>query len=177
MNVQDEPLDLEALQTLAHLTAQTAGELKNIDALTVGSSQNMKGLQYDPHRIIKENFLPRVQRNGAPRVPVNMQPAQPVPQPYPQQAFPVEPPPQPQPAPQPRPQFQLAPQSAQPVLSDAQISLLVEKILRLERMLERAIENQESLQNTLDKSLDKLLKKKLKDVKITFKDDDTHDSE
>lgn len=183
MNVQDEPLDLEALQTLAHLTAQTAGELKNIDALTVGSSQNMKGLQYDPHRIIKENFLPRVQRNGAPRVPVNIQPAQPqpVPQPYPQQAFPVDPPPQKQPAPQPRPPFQAVPQPApqpvQSVLSDAQISLLVEKILRLERMLERAIENQESLQNTLDKSLDKLLKKKLKDVKITFKDDDTHDSE
>ena len=44
-------------------------------------------------------------------------------------------------------------------------------------MLERAIENQESLQNTLDKSLDKLLKKKLKDVKITFKDDDTNDTE
>jgi hypothetical protein len=164
MNVQDEPLDAEALATLAHLTAQNANELTKLDKLAIGGSSNMRGLQYDPKELIKNNFLPRVQRNGATPVPANMSHA---PQPRPQ--F-VPPPPPPQ---------QLVPPPPQPVqvqaqspLSDAQTSLLIEKILRLERMLERAIEGQDRLQNTLDKSLNKLLQKKLKDLKITFKDDD-----
>ena len=161
MNVQDEPLDAEALATLAHLTAQNANELTKLDKLAIGSNNNMRGLQYDPKELIKNNFLPRVQRNGAPPVPANMNPA-------PQQRPPWTPPPQ-QPAPQP---VQQAPVQVQSPLSDAQTSLLIEKILRLERMLERAIEGQDRLQNTLDKSLNKLLQKKLKDLKITFKDDD-----
>jgi hypothetical protein len=79
------------------------------------------------------------------------------------------------------PQKMMVPQQAQPApqvfagvapnISEAQISLLMEKLLRVERLLDSCVEGQERLQTTLDKSLEKLLQKKMKDIKITFKDD------
>jgi hypothetical protein len=56
-------------------------------------------------------------------------------------------------------------------ISEAQISLLMEKLLKVERLLDSCVNGQERLQTTLDKSLEKLLQKKMKDIKITFKDD------
>jgi hypothetical protein len=49
----------------------------------------------------------------------------------------------------------------------------MEKLLRVERLLDSCVSGQERLQTTLDKSLEKLLQKKMKDIKITFKDDNT----
>ena len=77
--------------------------------------------------------------------------------------------PQPQQMMQPQPQYQ-APAST---VSEAQISLLTEKLLRVERLLDACVSGQERLQLTLDKSLEKLLQKKMKEIKITFKDDYT----
>jgi hypothetical protein len=178
MNNQDEPIDQEAIYAIAHLAGQAASELKALDKLALGSSPNMKGLQFEPQELIRQNFLPRMQGNGALPASAN------------QHRRPVEPRPQFQPSPpqhQPQqmmqqpPQKIMLPQQAQPApqvfagvapnISEAQISLLMEKLLRVERLLDSCVEGQERLQTTLDKSLEKLLQKKMKDIKITFKDD------
>lgn len=174
-NDQDEPFDQEAIYAIAHLAGQAASELKAIDKLGIGSSPNMKGLQYDPQELIRQNFLPRMQTNGAPPASANphMRAPQPGTAPRPQFQPPQDQPPQQQMMPpqqqmmQPQPQYQ-APVST---ISGAQISLLTEKLLRVERLLEACVGGQERLQLTLDKSLEKLLQKKMKDIKITFKDD------
>jgi hypothetical protein len=162
MNNQDEPIDQEAIYAIAHLAGQAASELKALDKLALGSSPNMKGLQFEPQELIRKNFLPRMQANGAPPASAN------------QYRRPVEPRPQFQPSPpQPQP-AQQAPQvfaGVAPNISEAQISLLMEKLLRVERLLDSCVSGQEHLQATLDKSLEKLLQKKMKDIKITFKDD------
>jgi hypothetical protein len=49
-------------------------------------------------------------------------------------------------------------------ISEAQISLLMEKLLKVERLLDSCVNGQERLQTTLDKSLEKLLQKKMKDI-------------
>ena len=158
----DLELDREALEEIAHLTGQTASALRDLDQMVVGSSQNMKGLQYDPQELIKKNFLSRVPRN--PNRPVAVPPQ---PQPIQQQ-------PQPQPVQQPIPSqvVQQQPVYTQPEISSTQYNLLIEKLCTVERLLGVCIEGQDELQNALNKSLDKLLQKKLKEFKITFKEDD-----
>jgi hypothetical protein len=182
---QDEPIDQEAIYAIAHLAGQAASELKALDKLALGSSPNMKGLQFEPQELIRQNFLPRMQANGAPPASANYRMRAPQPgtaprppfQP-PQHQHPQQPPqqmmqPQPQQMMQP---VQQAPQvfaGISPNISEAQISLLMEKLLRVERLLDSCVSGQERLQTTLDKSLEKLLQKKMKDIKITFKDDNT----
>lgn len=180
MNNQDEPIDQEALYAIANLAGQAASELKALDKLALGSSPNMKGLQFEPQELIRQNFLNRVPKNGAGSVPANQQrmrvphPGS-MPRPPVQQHHPQHHPPQQMMQPQPQP-MQPAPQVFAGVssnISEAQISLLMEKLLRVERLLDSCVEGQERLQSTLDKSLEKLLQKKMKDIKITFKDDNT----
>jgi len=178
-NDQDEPFDQEAIYAIAHLAGQAASELKAIDKLALGSSPNMKGLQYDPQELIRQNFLSRVQANGAPPASANPNNLQRATSPAPQQML-QQPPQQvrqqpPQQMMQPQPQQMMQPQYQAPIstISEAQISLLTEKLLRVERLLEACVGGQERLQLTLDKSLEKLLQKKMKDIKITFKDDYT----
>ena len=165
----DEPMDQEAIYAIAHLAGQAASELKALDKLALGSSPNMKGLQFEPQELIRQNFLPRMQVNGVPPASANYRMR--APQPPQQQPPQQQPPPlqmmQPQPA-------QQAPQVFAGVasnISETQISLLIEKLLRVERLLDSCVSGQERLQTTLDKSLEKLLQKKMKDIKITFKDD------
>jgi hypothetical protein len=175
-NDQDEPMDQEAIYAIAHLAGQAASELKALDKLALGSSPNMKGLQYDPQELIRKNFLSRMQANGAPPASAN-QPRHPI-EPRPQYQPPQH---QPQQMMQPPPQQMMPPQPAQHApqafagighnISEAQISLLMEKLLRVERLLDACVSGQDKLQVTLDKSLEKLLQKKMKDIKITFKDD------
>lgn len=155
-------LDSESIQEIAHLAGQTASHLRDLDQMTVGSSQNMKGLQYDPKELIQKNFLSRVPRN--PNRPVAA-PSQPMP---PQQVIQQQIQPQPQPIQQQAPQ----PVYSEPSISPTQYNLLIEKLCTVERLLGVCIEGQDELQNALNKSLDKLLQKKLKEFKITFKDDD-----
>ena len=174
-------MDQEAIYAIAHLAGQAASELKALDKLALGSSPNMKGLQYDPQELIRKNFLSRMQSNGAP--PASANPNQrmhaPAPEPQhqpqhqPQQMMqqPPQQPPQKMMQPQPR---QQAPQVFAGIsnnISEAQISLLMEKLLRVERLLDACVSGQDKLQVTLDRSLEKLLQKKMKDIKITFKDD------
>jgi len=175
----DEPMDQEAIYAIAHLAGQAASELKALDKLALGSSPNMKGLQFEPQELIRQNFLPRMQVNGVPPASANyrMRAPQPPQQQPPQQQPPQQQPPQQQPPPlqmmQPQP-AQQAPQVFAGVasnISETQISLLIEKLLRVERLLDSCVSGQERLQTTLDKSLEKLLQKKMKDIKITFKDD------
>lgn len=180
MNNQDEPMDQEAIYAIAHLAGQAASELKALDKLALGTSPNMKGLQFEPQELIRQNFLSRMQANGASPASANPNHRMRAPAPRPQ----FQPPqqvPQPQQIMQPPPQQVMQPQHMQPVpqvfagvspnISEAQISLLMEKLLRVERLLDSCVEGQERLQTTLDKSLEKLLQKKMKDIKITFKDD------
>jgi hypothetical protein len=180
-NDQDEPMDQEAIYAIAHLAGQAASELKALDKLALGSSPNMKGLQYDPQELIRKNFLSRMQSNGAP--PASANPNQrmhaPAPEPHhqqhhqPQQIMQQPPQQQPQQMMQPQPRQQ-APQVFAGIsnnISEAQISLLMEKLLRVERLLDACVSGQDKLQVTLDRSLEKLLQKKMKDIKITFKDD------
>ena len=162
----DLELDHETLQEIAHLTGQTARDLKDLDQMVVGGSQNMKGLQYDPKELIQKNFLSRVPRN--PNRPVAVPQQQPAQQPMPQQPTSQQ---VPQPAPQPVPQ-QVQNVYSEPQISSTQYNLLIEKLCTVERLLGVCIEGQDELQNALNKSLDKLLQKKLKEFKITFKDDD-----
>lgn len=168
-NDQDEPFDQEAIYAIAHLAGQAASELKAIDKLGIGSSPNMKGLQYDPQELIRQNFLSRMQTNGAPPASANPNNRQRATSPAPQHLL-QQPPQQMM---QPQPQQMMQPQYQAPIstISEAQISLLTEKLLRVERLLEACVGGQERLQLTLDKSLEKLLQKKMKDIKITFKDD------
>jgi len=171
---QDEPMDQEAIYAIAHLAGQAASELKALDKLALGSSPNMKGLQFEPQELIRQNFLPRMQANGVPPASANYRMRAPQPGTAPRPQF--QPPPQ-----QPPPQQMMQPQPAQQApqvfagvasnISEAQISLLMEKLLRVERLLDSCVSGQERLQTTLDKSLEKLLQKKMKDIKITFKDD------
>jgi hypothetical protein len=186
MNNQDEPMDQEAIYAIAHLAGQAASELKDLDKLALGSSPNMKGLQFEPQELIRQNFLPRMQPNGAHPASANyrMRAPQPGTAPRPQFQPPQHQPPQhpPQQMMQP-PQQIMQPQPGQQTpqvfagissnISEAQISLLMEKLLRVERLLDSCVSGQERLQTTLDKSLEKLLQKKMKDIKITFKDDNT----
>ena len=162
----DLELDREALEEIAHLTGQTASALRDLDQMVVGSSQNMKGLQYDPKELIQKNFLSRVPRN--PNRPVAVPQQQHAQQPMPQQPTSQQ---VPQPAPQPVPQ-QVQNVYSEPQMSSTQYNLLIEKLCTVERLLGVCIEGQDELQNALNKSLDKLLQKKLKEFKITFKDDD-----
>lgn len=157
----DMELDREALEEIAHLTGQTASALRDLDQMVVGSSQNMKGLQYDPKELIKKNFLSRVPRNPnrPAAVPQPPQPVQQAPQPVQQ-------------APQPVMHQPSQPVYSEPQISSTQYNLLIEKLCTVERLLGVCIEGQDELQNSLNKSLDKLLQKKLKEFKITFKDDD-----
>ena len=168
MNNQDEPMDQEAIYAIAHLAGQAASELKALDKLALGSSPNMKGLQFEPQELIRQNFLPRMQTNGAHPASANhrMRAPQPGTAPRPQFQPPQHPPQQMM---QPQPQYQ----AAASTVSEAQISLLTEKLLRVERLLDACVSGQERLQLTLDKSLEKLLQKKMKEIKITFKDDYT----
>lgn len=181
-NGPDEPIDQETVFAVAHLAGQAASELKALDKLALGSSPNMKGLQYDPQELIRQNFLPRMQANGAPPASANPRMRAPYPEAAPRPQF--QPPQQPVMMPQqpmmqqPQPMMQQPQQVVQqhpvfvaPSISEAQLSLLMEKLLRVERLLDSCVSGQERLQSTLDKSLEKLLQKKLKDVKITFKDD------
>jgi hypothetical protein len=182
MNNQDEPMDQEAIYAIAHLAGQAASELKALDKLALGSSPNMKGLQFEPQELIRQNFLPRMQPNGAHPASANhrMRAPQPGTAPRPQFQPPQHPPQQMM---QPPPQQMMQPQPVQQApqvfagiasnISEAQISLLMEKLLRVERLLDSCVSGQERLQTTLDKSLEKLLQKKMKDIKITFKDDNT----
>lgn len=180
-NDQDEPLDQEAIYAIAHLAGQAASELKAIDKLALGSSPNMKGLQYDPQELIRQNFLSRMQTNGAPPASANQNNRSRAPSPAPQQMLQQHPqqvreqPPQKMMQPQPQQMMQPQPQYQAPAstVSEAQISLLTEKLLRVERLLDACVSGQERLQLTLDKSLEKLLQKKMKEIKITFKDDYT----
>lgn len=171
---QDEPMDQEAIYAIAHLAGQAASELKALDKLALGSSPNMKGLQFEPQELIRQNFLPRMQANGVPPASANYRMRAPQPGTAPRPPFQ---PPQQQPPPQQMMQPQPAQQAPQvfasvvPNISEAQISLLMEKLLRVERLLDSCVSGQERLQTTLDKSLEKLLQKKMKDIKITFKDD------
>lgn len=171
---QDEPMDQEAIYAIAHLAGQAASELKALDKLALGSSPNMKGLQFEPQELIRQNFLPRMQANGVPPASANYRMRAPQPGTVPRPPFQ---PPQQQPPPQQMMQPQPAQQAPQvfasvvPNISEAQISLLMEKLLRVERLLDSCVSGQERLQTTLDKSLEKLLQKKMKDIKITFKDD------
>lgn len=179
---QDEPIDQEAIYAIAHLAGQAASELKALDKLALGSSPNMKGLQFEPQELIRQNFLPRMQANGVPPASANYRMRAPQPGTAPRPPF--QPPQQqhpPQQMMQPPPQQIMQPQPAQQApqvfagvasnISEAQISLLMEKLLRVERLLDSCVSGQERLQTTLDKSLEKLLQKKMKDIKITFKDD------
>lgn len=183
-NGPDEPIDQETVFAVAHLAGQAASELKALDKLALGSSPNMKGLQYDPQELIRQNFLPRMQANGAPPASANHRMR--APNPGTAQRPPFQPPQQPvmqpqQPMMQPQQPMmqQLPPQQVvqqqpmfvAPSVSEAQLSLLMEKLLRVERLLDSCVSGQERLQSTLDKSLEKLLQKKMKDIKITFKDD------
>ena len=180
MNNQDEPIDQEAIYAIAHLAGQAASELKALDKLALGSSPNMKGLQFEPQELIRQNFLQRMQSNGAPPASANPNHRMHAPAPRPQ-FQPQQPAPQPQQMMQPPPQKMMQPQPVQQApqvfagvvsnISEAQISLLMEKLLRVERLLDSCVDGQERLQTTLDKSLEKLLQKKMKDIKITFKDD------
>lgn len=171
---QDEPMDQEAIYAIAHLAGQAASELKALDKLALGSSPNMKGLQFEPQELIRQNFLPRMQANGVPPASANYRMRAPQPGTAPRPPFQ---PPQQQPPPQQIMQPQPAQQAPQVFagvasnISEAQISLLMEKLLRVERLLDSCVSGQERLQTTLDKSLEKLLQKKMKDIKITFKDD------
>lgn len=179
-NDQDEPIDQEAIYAIAHLAGQAASELKALDKLALGSSPNMKGLQYDPQELIRQNFLPRMQANGAPPASADPNYRMRAPQPGTAPRPPFQPPQQMM---QPPPQQMMQPQPVQQApqvfagltsnISEAQISLLMEKLLRVERLLDSCVSGQERLQTTLDKSLEKLLQKKMKDIKITFKDDNT----
>ena len=182
MNNQDEPIDQEAIYAIAHLAGQAASELKALDKLALGSSPNMKGLQFEPQELIRQNFLQRMQSNGAPPASANPNHRMHAPAPRPQ-FQPQQPAPQPQQMMQPPPQKMMQPQPVQQApqvfagvvsnISEAQISLLMEKLLRVERLLDSCVDGQERLQTTLDKSLEKLLQKKMKDIKITFKDDNS----
>jgi hypothetical protein len=182
MNNQDEPIDQEAIYAIAHLAGQAASELKALDKLALGSSPNMKGLQFEPQELIRQNFLPRMQANGAPpasanpnhrmRAPAPRPPFQPPQHQHPPQQM-MQPPPQQMMQPQPVHQAPQVFAGVAPNISEAQISLLMEKLLRVERLLDSCVSGQERLQTTLDKSLEKLLQKKMKDIKITFKDDNT----
>jgi len=156
-------LDREALEEIAHLTGQTASALRDLDQMVVGSSQNMKGLQYDPQELIKKNFLSRVPRNPNRPVAVPQQPQPAMQQPQPQTV---------QQQPMPSQVVQQQPVYSQPEISSTQYNLLIEKLCTVERLLGVCIEGQDELQNALNKSLDKLLQKKLKEFKITFKEDD-----
>ena len=166
-NGQDEPIDQEAIYAIAHLAGQAASELKAIDKMAIGSSPNMKGLQFEPQELIRQNFLPRMQANGAPPASANPRARAPQPGTAPRPQF--QPPQQPVRQQQQPPQQQ--PLFVAPAISEAQVSLLMEKLLRVERLLDSCVSGQERLQSTLDKSLEKLLQKKMKDIKITFKDD------
>lgn len=169
-NGQDEPIDQEAIYAIAHLAGQAASELKAIDKMAIGSSPNMKGLQFEPQELIRQNFLPRMQANGAPPASANYRMRAPNQAPAPRPQF--QPPQQPMMQPQQPPQQVVQqPMFVAPSVSEAQISLLMEKLLRVERLLDSCVSGQERLQSTLDKSLEKLLQKKMKDIKITFKDD------
>ena len=170
-NGQDEPIDQEAIYAIAHLAGQAASELKAIDKMAIGSSPNMKGLQFEPQELIRQNFLPRMQAKGAP--PASANPRMRAPQPGAAPRPPFQPPQQPVMHPQQPPQqvAQQQPFLVAPSISEAQVSLLMEKLLRVERLLDSCVSGQERLQSTLDKSLEKLLQKKMKDIKITFKDD------
>ena len=177
-NGPDEPIDQETVYAVAHLAGQAASELKALDKLALGSSPNMKGLQYDPQELIRQNFLPRMQANGAPPASANPRMRAPNPGTVPRPPFqppqqPVMQPQQPMMQPQMQPQqvVQQQPMFVAPSISEAQLSLLMEKLLRVERLLDSCVSGQERLQSTLDKSLEKLLQKKMKDIKITFKDD------
>lgn len=187
-NGPDEPIDQETVYAVAHLAGQAASELKALDKLALGSSPNMKGLQFEPQELIRQNFLPRMQANGAPPASANHRmrapypdaaprpPFQPPQQPVMQPQQPMMQPQQPviqtqQPMMQPQQVVQHQPMFVAPSVSEAQISLLMEKLLRVERLLDSCVSGQERLQSTLDKSLEKLLQKKMKDIKITFKDD------
>ena len=173
-NGPDEPIDQETVFAVAHLAGQAASELKALDKLALGSSPNMKGLQFEPQELIRQNFLPRMQANGAPPASANHRMRAPYPDAAPRPPF--QPPQQPvmqpqQPMMQPQQVVQHQPMFVAPSVSEAQISLLMEKLLRVERLLDSCVSGQERLQSTLDKSLEKLLQKKMKDIKITFKDD------
>lgn len=170
-NGQDEPIDQEAIYAIAHLAGQAASELKAIDKMAIGSSPNMKGLQFEPQELIRQNFLPRMQASGAPPASANPRARAPQPGTAPRPQF--QPPQQPVRQQQQPPQqvVQQQPLFVAPAISEAQVSLLMEKLLRVERLLDSCVSGQERLQSTLDKSLEKLLQKKMKDIKITFKDD------
>ena len=176
----DEPIDQEAIYAIAHLAGQAASELKALDKLALGSSPNMKGLQFEPQELIRQNFLPRMQANGAPPVSADPNHRMRAPQPGTAPRPPFQPqqmmqqPPQQMMQQPPQQMMQPAPQVFAGIssnISEAQISLLMEKLLKVERLLDSCVNGQERLQTTLDKSLEKLLQKKMKDIKITFKDD------
>jgi len=141
-NGQDEPIDQEAIYAIAHLAGQAASELKAIDKMAIGTSPNMKGLQFEPQELIRQNFLPRMQTSGAPPASANPRARAPQPGTAPRPQF--QPPQQPVRQQQPPQQVvQQQPLFVAPSISEAQVSLLMEKLLRVERLLDSCVSGQE----------------------------------